>query len=343
MIAANSMNCEPISRLARQFIRFVLLSILITAAIALMIGRPSAGWRQLVVDFLYGLTYSACIGGLAWLILPRVGAHTVDMKPAVRWTLVILSMATIATAGYLVALGAFATLGVFPWARYWVNFWGGLQFVMVISLAIGVTIFLYESLKYRLQYEATRARLSSLESRLHPHFLFNTLNSISALIPEKPEAAERMTERLAALLRFSLDSTDRPTVPLEQELKIATDYLEIEKTRFGSRLNYSVDVPQELVGAEVPPFSLQTLIENSVKYGGGEIRVSARNGNGRLVLNVWDSGPGLAKDAAIPPGHGLHNLRSRLAVLWGSKATLEFHREDSGTSVRISLPAAAAK
>jgi LytS/YehU family sensor histidine kinase len=198
-------------------------------------------------------------------------------------------------------------------------------------------------MRYRLQYELAQARLSSLESRLHPHFLFNTLNSILALIPENPVAAERMTERLAALLRFALDSNDRRTVSLEQELKIATDYLEIEKTRFGPRLNYSVDVPQHLMRTEVPPFSLQTLVENSVKHGGGEIRISALNDNGRLILSVWDSGPGFPKDETVPPGHGLSNLRSRLAVLWGSGATLEFHREDSGTTVRISLPAHATK
>ncbi|HYR43514.1 MAG TPA: histidine kinase, partial [Terriglobia bacterium] len=235
------------------------------------------------------------------------------------------------------------TLGFFPWSQYWARFWAALQGATVITIATGVVISTYEGMKYRLQYEATQARLSSLESRLQPHFLFNTLNSISALIPENPAAAERMTERLAALLRFSLDSTDRPTVPLEQELKIATDYLEIERTRFGPRLNYSVDIAADLLRAEVPPFSLQTLVENSVKHGGGEIRVTARNGNGRLVLNVWDSGTGFSKDAAIPSGHGLDNLRSRLAVLWGSRASLEFHREDSGTSVRISMPAGPSK
>jgi two-component system sensor histidine kinase AlgZ len=338
MIATDSMSCKPTSPLARRLIRFISFSIVITAAIALIIGGPSAEWRQIAVGFLYGLVYTACIGGLAWVIMPHVGAYSMRMRLLAGWSLLILSMAIIAAAGFLVALGVFAALGVFPWAQYWMTFWGGLRFVTVISVVIGVTISLYESMKYRLRYEATQARLSSLESRLQPHFLFNTLNSISALIPENPEAAERMTERLAAVLRFSLDSTDRPTVSLEHELKIARDYLEIEKTRFGSRLNYSVDVPRDLLSGEVPPFSLQTLIENSVKYGGGEIRVSARNGDGRLVLNVWDSGRGFAKDAQIPPGHGLDNLRSRLAVLWGSRATLEFHREDSGTSVRISLP-----
>ncbi len=338
MIAANSMESRHIPRMARSLIRFVSLSILITVVILLLVDRSSAGWQQIAVNFMYAFTYSICIGGLGWRILPRVGRYTAHMKPIVRWTTVILSTTILANVGYLIALAIFSTLGLSPWSRYWVNFQGGLRLVVVISVVIGVTVFLYESMRYRLQYEAALARLSSLESRLQPHFLFNTLNSISALIPENPAAAERMTERLAALLRFSLDSTDRPTVSLEQELKIATDYLEIEKTRFGPRLNYSVDVPADLMRIEVPPFSLQTLVENSVKYGGGDIRVTARNGDGRLVLTVWDSGRGFANDAADPPGHGLHNLRSRLAVLWGSRAALEFYREDSGMSVRISLP-----
>jgi LytS/YehU family sensor histidine kinase len=247
-------------------------------------------------------------------------------------------MVAIAVTGSFVAEAVFASFGFFPWSRYWLRFWGDLQYAIVITIIIGVVMSLYESMRYRLQYELAQARLSSLESRLHPHFLFNTLNSILALIPENPVAAEHMTERLAALLRFSLDSTDRRTVSLEQELKIATDYLEIEKTRFSSRLNYSLDVPQHLMRSEVPPFSVQTLVENSVKHGGGEIRISALSDNGRLILKVWDSGRGFQKQESFPAGHGLSNLRSRLAVLWGSRATLEFQREDSGTTVRISLP-----
>jgi len=197
---------------------------------------------------------------------------------------------------------------------------------------------MYDSLKYRAQYETAQARLSSLESRLHPHFLFNTLNSIMALIPEDPARAERVTEKLATLLRYSLDATTRSTVRLEQELKVATDYLEIEKTRFGERLRYSIDVPETLLQAEVPPFCLQTLVENSVKYGGGEIRVSVQNGNGRLLLRVWDSGNGFPVKPELPAGHGLHNLKDRLDALWGSKAAVEFPREESGTTVQISLP-----
>jgi LytS/YehU family sensor histidine kinase len=215
---------------------------------------------------------------------------------------------------------------------------------IVPNTVIGVLCFigftLYEGLQYKAQYETAQARLSSLESRLRPHFLFNTLNSIMALIPDDPSAAERLTERLATLLRYSLDATNQSTVRLEQELKVAIDYLDIEKTRFGDRLQYTIDVPDTLMKLQVPPFSLQTLVENSVKYGGGEIRVSARNGNGRLVLRVWDSGDGFPEKPELPEGHGLRNLKERLDALWGSGASVEFPREEGGTTVQISMPAA---
>jgi len=343
MIAPNSMDCGPTLHPARGRWRAILASLALTTLAVIFMNPVDGGWRQVFFVAFYAATYTISIGGLSWLILPRVGRYSRRLKAIPNWTMRISSMIPIAIAGSLVAVAVLATLGFFPWSLYWMRFWSDLRFVIVITIVTGVVMSTYEGMRYQLQYEATQARLSSLESRLQPHFLFNTLNSISALIPENPAAAERMTERLAALLRFSLDSTDRPTVSLGQELKIATDYLEIEKTRFGPRLNYSIDISPDLLRAEVPPFSLQTLVENSVKYGGGEIRVTARNGKGRLVLNVWDSGNGFRKDAAIPSGHGLDNLRSRLAVLWGSGATLEFHREDSGTSVRISMPAGASK
>jgi two-component system, LytTR family, sensor histidine kinase AlgZ len=314
------------------------LAFLTAAATTLMLTSPAEGWRSIAVTFIFGIAYATCIGCLGWLILPRVGSYSARMGPVMRWTIVVIVTIAIAIVGSLIALALMSAAGFIPWSSFWIGFWRNLRFTIVISIAIGVSISLFESMRYRLQYEATQARLSSLESRLHPHFLFNTLNSISALIPEDPAAAERMTERLAALLRFSLDSTDRQTVPLEHELKITIDYLEIEKTRFGPRLNYSIDVPAELMRVEVPPFSLQTLVENSVKYGGGEIRVSARNGNDRVELNVWDSGTGFATQKEIPAGHGLSNLRSRLEAIWGVNSRLEFGQENSGANVRISLP-----
>ncbi len=190
---------------------------------------------------------------------------------------------------------------------------------------------------------ATEARLSSLESRIHPHFLFNTINSVSSLIQEDPKGAERLLERMSALLRFSLDSSQNGAVPLGTELKIVTDYLEIEKVRFGNRLRYAIDFPEAMAPVEIPPLSVQTLVENSVKYAvaprreGGTVRVSGTVDGERLRLCVWDDGPGFTVDA-MSPGHGLDNLQARLLTLYGTDAALDVRRAPDGMAVTVSLP-----
>lgn len=299
----------------------------------------STNWRILPEQIVYQSIISVCVGSLFWLIRPLMTCYTDHMGSNSRWAIRIAGAAIILNAGVCIGLAVLAVMSVFPWTLYWSMVRDSVVPTTVFGVLCFVGFTMYDSLKYRAQYETAQARLSSLESRLRPHFLFNTLNCIMALIPEDPAAAERVTEKLATLLRYSLDATDRSTVRLEQELKVATDYLEIEKTRFGERLQYTVDVPKTLMQAEVPPFSLQTLVENSVKYGGSEIRVSARNGNGRLLLSVWDSGNGFPDKRELPAGHGLRNLKERLNALWGSTAAVEFPREESGTTVQISLPA----
>ena len=114
---------------------------------------------------------------------------------------------------------------------------------------------------------ATEAQLASLESRVNPHFLFNTLNSIAALVRDDPAAAERMTGQLAALMRSSLYQ-QTPLVTLDEELRIVRAYLEIEQVRFGDRLHYRFEVTEDATAALVPRLAVQTLVENSVKYAG---------------------------------------------------------------------------
>jgi LytS/YehU family sensor histidine kinase len=240
-----------------------------------------------------------------------------------------------------------------------------MRYSWIISILIGVSISFYERLRGKLEATteelrekelaadrarqlATEARLSSLESRIHPHFLFNTLNSISSLIQEDPAQAEKLVERLAALLRFSLDSNQQRTVPLEREMKITRDYLEIERVRFGDRLRYAIDVPPSLGPAEVPPLAVQTLVENSVKHAiaprreGGEVRVAARRVGQHLCVEVADDGPGFARDALVA-GHGLDTLHARLLALYDDRAALDITTRDGYTVVSISLPAVEAK
>jgi LytS/YehU family sensor histidine kinase len=195
----------------------------------------------------------------------------------------------------------------------------------------------------RAQKLAAEARLRSLESRIHPHFLFNTLNSISALVAVNPDRAEQIVGRLAALLRASLDTTHQSLIPLRQELAMVESYMDIERARFGNGLRGSMKVPAELQDAQVPPMSVQSLVENAVKHGigpqssGGEVLVTASTENGSLYVEVRDTGPGFEL-AAIRAGHGLDNLVERLDALFGAKASLNVLRRDGQSVVEMVLP-----
>jgi LytS/YehU family sensor histidine kinase len=191
--------------------------------------------------------------------------------------------------------------------------------------------------------EHARAQLESLQSRVQPHFLFNALNSISSLIRQDPARAERMVEHLARLLRASLDTHQESLVPLHQELRIVRDYLEIQSARFEDRLRWFVEEPGVLGDALIPPFSVQSLVENSVKFAvatrrhGGTVRVSARGDGERFTVAVTDDGPGFTS-AAKTPGHGLDNLHTRLLTLYGGGAALDIVPAEPGvTGVTVSL------
>jgi len=240
-----------------------------------------------------------------------------------------------------------------------------LRISLFIALAVGLTMFGYESMRARLRHVegelrerqvreerarklAAEAQLSSLESRLHPHFLFNTLNSVSALIQEDPQRAEEMVGRLAALLRCSLDANRKSMVPLEQELKIVRDYLEIEKARFGDRLRYAIHAPSELLRSEVPLLAVQTLVENSVKHAiaphkeGGAIFVRTNAADGEIEVQVADTGRGFSLEG-IPPGHGLDNLIARLSAIYSNGAKVWTMTDEGGrAAVCVRLPMRAA-
>jgi two-component system sensor histidine kinase AlgZ len=281
--------------------------------------------------------------------------------PIVLWTVMVSALIVISGVGSI--LGSLIVVGLNLESRAFLRpvLINSFKLSVFLTLAIGVARVLFarmqrqlDSARLKLRTEelereravklVTEARLTALEARLHPHFLFNTLNSISSLIPVDPERAERMVERMAALLRFSLDAHQGGLVTLERELTIVRDYLEIEQARLGQRLRYQLDAGAELMACTLPPLSVQTLVENSIKYAvapdrqGGEIRVQAGRRNGCLLIGVADTGPGFTMDSA-KAGHGLDNLRSRLAALFGSAAELHVDRLNGWTTVTLQVPA----
>lgn len=192
--------------------------------------------------------------------------------------------------------------------------------------------------------QLTEARLSALKMQLRPHFLFNTLNSISALLERQPREARRVLAELAELLRASLRSEARHVIPLEEELEFLERYLGIERVRFGDRLDVKVDVDPRVRRAAVPSFLLQPLVENGIRHGivrgdgVGWLRITAARENGTLVLHVIDNGPGTAAKPTRE-GIGLATTRRRLGELYGQDHTLALSdRAEGGLDVRVEIP-----
>ncbi|HXP60576.1 MAG TPA: histidine kinase [Dongiaceae bacterium] len=189
-----------------------------------------------------------------------------------------------------------------------------------------------------------QAKLQTLQMQLNPHFLFNSLHSISALMHQNVEAADRMIGRLGELLRASLDNTETQEVSLRQELQFLERYLEIEQIRFGSRLHVEIQAAPDTLQARVPNLILQPLVENAIRHGiepharPGRIRLLARRQAEALTLEVHDNGAGLASPSPVD-GVGLANTRARLRTLYGEAHAFEFcNPPEGGLLVRLSIP-----
>ncbi len=200
----------------------------------------------------------------------------------------------------------------------------------------------------QLQLAATakEAELRALKSQINPHFLFNSLNSLRALIDEDPPRAREAVTRMANMLRYSLQSGQMETVAFEDELRIVEDYLALEQIRHENRLTVRWDVGEDsgLRALPVPPMLLQTLVENAVKYGigtrreGGEISIAAQRANGLLRIRVTNPGsysPGNGNSTGV----GLRNASERLKLLFGSRAWLSLRPEPAGSvTAEVSIP-----
>ena len=198
----------------------------------------------------------------------------------------------------------------------------------------------------QLETRLVEAQLKALQQQLHPHFLFNTLHAISALMHRDVEAADRTLMRLSDLLRMTLDKLGEQEVTLKSELEFLSKYLEIEQTRFADRLVVRFDVQPEALDALVPTLLLQPLVENAIKHGvarkagPGHIDITARREHDKLWMEVRDDGVGLSDSAfhALQKGIGVSTTRARLQHQFNADYRFEFHRLPQGLAVVIAVP-----
>ena len=189
---------------------------------------------------------------------------------------------------------------------------------------------------------AIAAQFKRLNAELNPHFLFNSLNSVKALILENPEDARKALDLLSEMLRNSLRFSNQKRIPLSEELKSISSYLALEKIRFEERLQYQIDIPEDIQQIPIPPLSLYNLVENAVKHGiaksksGGRISVSAKKAGDTIHLTVLNDGQLAEK---LNRGIGLKNTRKRLELVYGPDATLDLRNANTRqVSSSLTLP-----
>lgn len=324
-----------------------------------VIGRRHA-WLIFVTEF---------VSWLPWMLATPliIGlARRYPLSPRTTARAVISHFLTFTIVG-LAAEAWFAALQVIfnPWefsqASTFADAWRSslppqiLTYLIVYTLILGFTSWMDAREKRaretmetaRLTAELSKSQLAALRQQIEPHFMFNTLHSITGLVRDREnEAAVSMIVGLSEFLRRGLEDSHRSQVSLGEEIEYLRRYLELQKLRFGERLQVSIDVPTELSRARVPNLLLQPLVENAIKHGiakraaGGTIRVSGVRANGTLCLCIYNDAADSPVEWGVPRvGVGLRNLRARLQILHGDATQLELKPTDAlGVEVIVRLP-----
>ncbi len=352
----NTTRRQTLTKWALIFICWTLLAFLFSGPQmiqAVRLNRAAEGWNSVLGELIFSYLWLALTPLAIWLSRSfrieegqRLKSLTIHFLASLVFLLFQVLLFTVIS----IPFGWYSHLNPF-WNRYFLlilNFtpsnvmfyWG----IIVIEHALDY----YQKLQERelrasqLEAQLAQAQLQVLKMQLHPHFLFNTLNAISALIRESPDEADEMVSRLGDLLRMTLETAGLQEVPFKKELEFLKHYLDIEQTRFQDRLKVEMAIEPETLDGLVPSMILQPLVENSVRHGvaprpeGGCIKIKAWRDNSLLRLEVEDDGPGLSGNTPLKEGVGLTNTRARVSNLYGDEHGLKL-RDAAGGGLVVSL------
>ena len=327
-----------------------------------------AGWGALTLfNSVYGgssqlriVVTISCWGSLGGLLLSHLWRGVLRRRGWVanglRWQRIVPSLIVLAaiqtasvTAAFHVMYPPDVLRGI-AWLPGALLFWFGVFLTWTVFYFTALSLrraSRFEAEALRLEVLAKDAQLRALQAQVNPHFFFNSLNSVRALIFEDREAAAHMIDQLANLMRHALQSSQHATVPLSAELDAVRAYLAIEQIRFEDRLRVSFDIPPGIDHVRVPPMALQTLVENAVKYGvetsadGGDIRIAARRtsaDDGATMLQIDVANTGALHEPGNSTCVGLRNARQRLQLACGEHASLELRQQAGWVYATIHLP-----
>lgn len=300
---------------------------------------------------------------LATPFIVRVARRSSLLLPSPRWLLHVAACLTVGvvSAGWnaflYCSLNPYLLSSQQPFPEVWRNkFIYGLLGTVILYGFILMVIFILDARERlahqqaetaRLNEQLSKAQLNALRRQIEPHFLFNCLNAIAGLVREnRSDDAVGMIAGLSDFLRRVTQDSNRHEVPLAEEMELVERYLEIQKVRFADRLQLNVDVPKDLLPAQVPALILQPLVENAVKHGiakrvqGGALRISAARTNGTLTLSIYNDGPALPVECeTCEGGVGLANVQTRLRSLYGDSFRFSIRNQSpNGVETCVSMP-----
>ncbi len=342
---------------ARAWLAIVLAWQLVGLAGSLALALPWGDFHPFVKWLIVGLTFTNTLGLLACAIAVayRKWLHRLGMASRVTAVVVGLALSAIVSLRATFVVGRrVCEADAFVADRYHLLMVAVDAVLLTVIALTCALILVHQRLSAdlarrirdnaRLERLQVETQLSLLQSKVNPHFLFNTLSTMLELVRSDPARVERMILNLSDIYRKVLTWPESARVRLEEEAALVRQYLEIEKIRMGPRLEFSIDLADEVRGVEIPPLILEILVENAVRHGvaprkdGGTIRVAASRRDGRLLLEVTDNGVGLG-DRRTDAGFGLFSVRQRLELLYGAAAELNVTaRQEGGTRAAIGLP-----
>ena len=316
----------------------VLRGVLVTLVLCVSIAAALTAWGS--ERFGINLVYSLCIGLLTYAAIDLPRRRLWLRGPALLVGLALLA----APIGWFGGSFIASVLLGESWGPGRLSTNAMLGFLALTAGAglVGTFFFWTRERLAESERAAAEAHLKLLQAQIEPHFLFNTLANLNELIALDPPRAQAMLGHLDAYLRAALATTRSDACTLAQEFALLHGYLEILAIRMGPRLAYSLDLPDELAHARLPPMLLQPLVENAIRHGlepkleGGSLRVAARAQGRELVLTVEDSGLGFGTASAAGTGVGLGHVQERLAALFGGAASATIAAGD-GSGVRVTL------
>ena len=359
------MKVRPPSRAARlwRWIAFLWLGYALVNATQIVSGMRAVGMQHAWARLFFTVLASWLVWALATPLVLRLGDRfpPTQLRPLRTWF--IHCAACIAIGAVYSLWAGWLQVLLQPWGEGQVKqfgpsafyvFYGEFHLFLILYATILAINYTLESSRRlaqreteaaRLNEQLSRAQLDALRRQLEPHFLFNTLNAIAGLIREnRNDDAVSTIASLSDLLRRVLDESGKQEVSLGEEMEFLQTYLEIQKIRFGDRLQLEIVVPREFLPARVPSLILQPMVENAVEHGigarsaGGAIRLAAARNNGLLTLTVYNDGPRMPEDWEQRTGVGLSNVRARLRSLYGNAWQLNIQNQPLGVEVQLSVP-----